>query len=276
MKNVNLLLLVMVAGSSSAWAGDSLPLLPTYFPAAGETYVSMSLSHTDQKSTTATYGTGISTSSPNSTARTDATSVLMQYGLSESLRIGIAGSYVDANSAPSGASSGWASPSISIAKDVRSSTSEIASVSFGFTPKIGNTPLNGNQSTSITGRYSMLLGGARWGTVAAGYLVRPGNAPDVTSVNFSVAEDFGQYSALLGLGLSKTADSHLNIQSHTDRNLDYLFNVAISGRVTQAWNWVAQYTYGTSRSFERLDSGAGYLDSSSRSHGIGVSLVAKF
>jgi len=280
MKHDKLLFLVVLASSSGVWAGDSLPLLPTYYPGAGETYASVSLSRIDLKSATTTYGSGISTTSPNSTTRADTTSAFIQYGLNETLRIGITGSYVyGASSEPANTSNeatGWVSPSLSITKDIHLSSDEIASVSLGLTPKSGNTTLNSNQSTSISGRYSRALADDAWVSLTAGYIVQPGARPETASTNVSFVKDFGQYAASVGIGLSKTTDTHQNLQSNTERSMSYAFTAGISGRMTQVWNWLAQYNYGTNTVHERLDSGSGYLDTRFRSNGITVSFLTRF
>ena len=117
----------------------------------------------------------------------------MQYGLSESLRIGLAGSYVyGAASEPASTGSsttGWTNPSLSITKDVHSSSDEIASVSLGFAPRSGNTTLNKFQSAAISGRYAKVISDDAWVSLAAAYLVQPGAYPDtaLTSLSLVVA-----------------------------------------------------------------------------------------
>jgi hypothetical protein len=278
---MNKLLLPLFAASlgSSAWAGEMRPLLPTYFPETGQTLVSTGISTSAGTASYESFGSGI-TAQPFAKTRTSATFASMQYGVTDSLRVGFGQSFIlDASFmpvSPSYRTTGWTNPTFMATKNLSTTSSEITSVNFSFSPKTGNVPLNRNQVAAISAFYAAKLNNEWWSSLSATYSVRPASAPEAFALTAAVAKDFGKYSGQLSLRAARTADSHQNSISRSERSTEPTVNASLSGAISEKQDWIANYSYGAGRSVERLDSGAGYVDGKWRSRSLSLSLLTRF
>lgn len=279
MKYNYLILLFALSRTTDVWCSESLPLLPKYLPNSGETYSSFNLGRGDQQSTSTTYGTG-PLGDPSTKVTSYLSSLSLLHGITDSFRLGVNIPYNDVHSTNSTGTStsaaGWGSPSLISSQDILSSENELFSVGLQFVPKVGDTLFTRNQSTYLLASYSRALEDGLWGTVVAAYVARPGTKPDSTSITANLAKDMGRYSTSFGISASRTQDSHLNSNSLSERTTDWSLNAGIGGQFNRQWDWTVRYIHSLARTYERLDSGTGYLDSKTTAGFLQISLLNRF
>lgn len=259
-------------------AEDRRPMMPNYMPELGETFYSMSYSRSNGDSRSDAIGTGISISTPRTSASASSAYFQVRHRLNDLIEISLGYGYlIESKLNGIEEAAGWANVGLGARYYYLINRDEVGSFS-GFissnkrSPSLSGRDVGGLLSFS----YARKFNDQYWLGMGLGRNISSSNYGDSYNIGLGASRVFGDIATSIGVDFLAQDSYDAGAGAIVKSGVSPSIKLSFSGRIGVDSYWVISFSRSKAGSKVYEASGAGYIKTASSSNNIAISFLSKF